>query len=58
MQGNKNVYLDANKVPDYIWADIGDSLIDMVMRLKTDPATKDKFEELDAEIRKERAAKC
>jgi len=58
MQGNKNVYLDVSKVPDYVWADIGDSLIDMVMRLKTDPETKDRFEKLDAEIRKGRASKC
>ena len=58
MQGNKNVYLDVSKVPDYVWADIGNSLIDMVTRLKNDPETKDKFEKLDTEIRKERAMKC
>lgn len=58
MRIDKDVYLDANKVPNYIWSYLGEAALDMVYEMKTNPDTKEKFEARKALVKKRRLAKC
>lgn len=54
MLANKDVYLDVNKVPEYVWKRLAESAYDLVVTLKSTPEGREMLKLEIEEMRKEK----
>ena len=54
MLANKDVYLDVNKVPEYVWKRLAESAYDLVVTLKSTPEGREMLKREIEEMRKEK----